>query len=244
MYVVGGATSRCDNSNLSLNVNKTKGSAQSSLHSASMATPCSQRGAPGPLGCMTDDLRRYTDTTPSCQKGHTNVRSSYDRWRAHACQFLSSLLSTWRRWAVSSQSPPVHRGTVVLSMLWQSATQLSRGRLGLLHSGQWICSIYCSARFLKKQLLKAIRPLIFPLFSTLNLCTFTQIDKIVHKIRFRVRNNVIVFVCALFFCIVWTTINLSLKHFLRLEQRHNLRVFVKYHYKVTLTPFMRLHYPS
>lgn len=165
-------------------------------------------------------------TPPHLVKKGTPMRSSSDRWRAHTSPFLSI--------------PPVHRGTVVLSMLWQSATQLSwtsrsstLGTMNLQHVVQ-------NFKKKKQQLQKAIRPPIFPLFSTLNLCTITQMDKILHKIRSRVRNNVIVFSCALFFHIVWMTINLGLKRFSRLEQRHHPWVFVKYHYKVTLMPFTRL----
>lgn len=131
MSVIGGATSRCDNSNPSLNVNKTKRSAQSSLRSASMATQRRQWGAPGPLGCTTDDLRCSTDTTPSCHKGHTNV------WQMKSTHAPLPVLTAFYMETLGSiiSVASVHPGTVVLS------TQLSRGHLGLLHSGQWFCSI-------------------------------------------------------------------------------------------------------
>lgn len=181
MSVIGGAMSRCDNSNLSLNINKTKRTTQSSLRSASMATQRSQWGAPGPLGCTTDDLRCSTDTTPSCHKGHTNV---WQMKRTHAplpvlTAFYMETLGT----IISVAS--VHPGTVVLSR----APHNYLVDISVFYTLDNDSAAY-SARLLKKTTLKSHQTSHFPLFSTLNLCTVTQINKIDHKIRFRVRNCV------------------------------------------------------
>lgn len=55
----------------------------------------------------------------------------------------------------------------------------------------WTMILQHTAQDFKKKnnFKKAIRPLIFPLSSTLNCCTITQINIIVHKIRFRMRKQ-------------------------------------------------------
>lgn len=128
LYVVGGAISCCDKSNLSCNVNKTKSITVVSKRKHKFLTPLSLHGntvqtwsarCTRSFGVhMTDDLRYPIETTPFL-KGYTNVCTSYDRWRVRTCPFLSSLLSTQRWWAASSRWPPIHWETVPLSMLQQ-----------------------------------------------------------------------------------------------------------------------------
>lgn len=125
MPVVGGATSRCDNSNLSLNVNTTKRSAQSSLRSASMATHCSLRSARS-LGAHDRWSQMFHWHHPILSKrAHQCAAPLTDEehTRPPSCPFLPSIEE------------------LLCSPCCGRAPHNSRGHLGLLHSGQWICSM-------------------------------------------------------------------------------------------------------